>query len=226
MNYYFPDQSSNQIKFIYNDADRLVRKDWYTIKNEVDYYENYIYQQGLLSKITKSGNNGEFAEERFFYTNGQTTTVEYWQKDSSATLQKIHSIAFEYSGGQLTRSTSTFYNGSPSYYSIYNFSNGNLISVKAYNLTTHALLEEDFYAYDNKINPFHLLTPQYIGNPVSSSKNNVVHYKIVSYKHVPTNPELSFEYGYNDKDYPVKKYIVGASGNRYLDESFSYEPAN
>lgn len=63
--YYFPDQSSNQIKFIYNDADRLIRKDWYTIQNEVDFYEEYIYQQGLLTTIKRSGDHGSFAEDRF-----------------------------------------------------------------------------------------------------------------------------------------------------------------
>src|SRR5688572_17525307 len=97
------------------------------------------------------------------------------------------------------------------------------MSVKAYHLATDELLEEDFYEYDNKLNPLNTLSSQYIGNPMTVSKNNVIHYKIVSYKHIPTNPEPFFEYEYNDKGYPDKKYIMGASGKRILDQSFTYE---
>lgn len=169
---------------------------------------------------------GVLPKTDLFYKNGQTSTIEYWQKDSSLTLQKTYTIDYEYSSQQLTKTTSIFYNGGSSYYSTYNFSNGNLMSVKAYHLATHELLEEDFYEYDDKLNPFYTLASQYIGNPIAASKNNVIHYKIVSYKHIPSKPELFFEYDYNDKGYPEKKYIIGALGKRTLDESFIYELSN
>jgi len=51
----------------------------------------------------------------------------------------------------------------------------------------------------------------------------VVHYKIVSYKPIPQNPELSYAYTYNEKGYPVEKYIIGNAGKKYLDEAFTYE---
>ena len=97
-----------------------------------------------------------------------------------------------------------------------------IISVKAYNLATNALLEEDTYEYDNKPNPFYQLTNQYHGSPVNSSRNNVVHYKIVSQNHIPQNPELTYVYSYNALGYPVEKYIEGNNGKRYLDELFTY----
>jgi hypothetical protein len=45
----------------------------------------------------------------------------------------------------------------------------------------------------------------------------------VSYKHIPQNPEMTYEYTYNDKGYPVEKYILGNTGKRYIEESFAYD---
>ncbi|MDO1447746.1 hypothetical protein Q0590_15855 [Rhodocytophaga aerolata] len=220
--YYFSDKTSNQIKYIYNRAGNLLRKDWYTQNNVIDFQENFIYENGVLVKIKRSATNDEFAEVRFTYKNGLTKSLEYWMEDTDSTLSRLHTTVYEYSGSLITKATTTFYNGGPSYYSVYTYENGNITSVKAYNLSSHVLLEEDYYTYDNKPNPFYKLTNQYHGSPVNSSRNNVVHYKIVSYNHIPSKPEMSYEYIYNDKGYPVEKFILGNANKRYLDESFSY----
>jgi hypothetical protein len=221
--YYFSDKSFNQIKFIYNANSQLLRKNWYNSNNEIDFYEDFIYTQGQLSKIKRSISKGEFAEVRFTYKNGKIHTLEYWMEDADGNLKKLHSTDYEYINDQIAKSTTTFYNGSSSYFSVYTFSGGNLISLKAHDLSTNELLEEHTYAYDNKINPHYKLSHQYLGSPIASSKNNVLHYKIVSYKHIPQNPEMTYEYTYNDKGYPVEKYILGNTGKRYIEESFAYD---
>jgi hypothetical protein len=220
--HYSSDKASNQIKYIYNRTGNLLRKDWYNQNNVIDFRENFIYENGLLTKIKRSANKNEFAEVRFTYENGLTKSLEYWMEGSDSTLTRLHTTVYEYSDSLISKATTTFYNGSPSYYSVYTYSNGNIVSVKAYELPTHALLEEDTYEYDNKLNPFYKLTNQYHGHPVNSSRNNVIHYKIVSYKHIPSNPEMFYEYTYNNKGYPVEKYILGNHNKRYLDESFTY----
>lgn len=220
--YYFSDKTSNQIKYIYNGQGQLIRKDWYNQQNEVDFYEDFIYKDGLLTKIKRNANKDAFAEAIFTYENGMTKTLEYWMEGTDSTLSRLHTTVYEYADSLITKAITTFYNGNPSYYSVCTYEKGNIISVKAYNLATHALLEEDTYEYDNKLNPFYKLTNQYHGSPVNSSKNNVVHYKIVSYNHIPQNPELSYAYSYDAKGYPVEKYILGNNGKRYLDELFTY----
>jgi hypothetical protein len=225
LSYYFSDKTSNPVKFIYNGdgKGKLIRKDWYNTKNEIDFYEDFIYEQGRLTNIKRNLSENEFAQVRFVFENDHVKTVEYWIEEANTSLSKSHSIEFEYTDGQISKSISTFYNDSPAYYSLYTFTDGNIVSVKAYDLATNQLLEENTYKYDNKPNPFYKMSNQYLGSPIASSKNNMVHYKIVSYKHIPQNPELSFAYTYNDKGYPVEKYIIDNTGKKYLDESFTYE---
>jgi hypothetical protein len=142
--------------------------------------------------------------------------------DGSGTLKKSHQNEYEYQNGILSKSIHTDNNDRFSFYALYTHVNGNITAIKAYDLVTNQLVEEDYYYYDDKINPFFNTTHEYLGHPVASSRNNVIHSKFITSSHLPINPALSFEYNYNEKGYPVEKYIKGKAGKPYIEESYTY----
>jgi hypothetical protein len=52
--------------------------------------------------------------------------------------------------------------------------------VKAYDIASGQLLEEDYFHYDDKINPFYGMNPLRTGNLQEFSKNTAIHSKIIA----------------------------------------------
>lgn len=220
--FYHADGSFGLVKYIYDSKGNLQHKDWYNTGNEVDFQEDFIYEAGKLVRIDRVIGEDKFAEARFTYNNGQIRSMEYWMEDNQENLQKQHTTQYEYRDGLISKTTSLQHNGSPSYYSLYTYVNKNITTIKSYSHATHVLSGEARYTYDDKPNPFYKVTDQYLGSPLASSRNNVLHSYSFSASSIPQEQEIRYSYTYNEKGLPAALFLVSNENKQYLDESYTY----
>jgi hypothetical protein len=220
--YYFSDQSSGQIKYNYDAQGNLLKKEWYNPQNELDFLEVFHYQQSQLVRVDRSEKNRAIAQARFAYANGQVSQMEYWMYDSLGTLQRKHTTQYEYQREQITKTTHQQGDDTPSYFSLYTYTNGNITKIKSYDLAQGDLVGESAFEYDGNPNQFYQQNAMYLGSPKFASRNNVIHERTFSARSNPQTSEMTYAYTYNEKGYPTEQFLVGKDGKRHLDESYTY----
>lgn len=101
------------------------------------------------------------------------------------------------------------------YYTLCNWSSGNLIELKNFNGNNIDHTEK--YQYDNKLNPEKLL--DYIISPWTKSKNNPI--SILTAYSDGRETSTTFNYTYNEFGYPIKKDRIDDVGTHT--EKYEYE---
>jgi hypothetical protein len=220
--YYFTDRSSGQIQYRYDNQGNLLKKEWYSPTNALDFLETFHYERGKLVRIDRSEKNQPVGQARFTYANSQVSQMEYWMYNQQGTLERRHTTQYEYQQGQIIKTTHQQEDGTPSYFSLYTYTNGNITKIKSYDLAQGDLVGESVFEYDGNPNPFYQQNAFYVGSPKFSSRNNVIHERTFSARSNPQTSELAYAYTYNEKGYPTELFLIGKNQQRHLDESYTY----
>lgn len=221
--YYFSDQSYYKINYFYDEKGRIVRKEEEDPGGPLKYYELIKYEGNSIKTIEKGSSQGKIGEFRFFYKNGKIITIEYWMLDEMGVLKRWNKRDFEYDSQYITKTITTDFNVNRSFYSLYLLQEGNVMSVKSIDMNTQEIIDENIFRYDDKPNPFCNTSFEYLGYPISSSKNNVIYQKVTYSDENKLAFELLFHYEYNQEGKPIKKHILGKDGKRFLEESYEYQ---
>jgi hypothetical protein len=221
--YYFSDQSYYRINYFYDEKGRTVRKEEEDPPGQFKYYELLKYSDDKIKTIEKGSTRGKIGEYRFLYNKGKISTIEYWMIDEEGVLKRRNKRDFEYDNHFITKTITTDFKENKSFYSLYLLQQGNVISVKSIDLKTQEIIDESTFKYDDKPNPFYNTNSEYLGYPISSSKNNVIYQKVTYADDNKLGFELSFHYEYNQEGKPIEKYILSEEGKRFLEESYEYQ---
>lgn len=178
----------------------------YTITNEIstgdEYKEEYIYENGVISKIKRYTNNVYQSNSDTFYaySNGKISTSSSNEDDILFSHQYTYN-----SLNQMTKDAQYddgVYNSEETF--TY-FSDGNIQS------HSHSAFSGIYnFTYDNKINPLYYAYPEYYSKILAISKNNET-----------TDGTFTFEYVYNSDNLPIQK-TTKLSGTVFSVENFEY----
>ena len=218
----YPDKSFNETHYFYTSTGQLQKTEEYNQTGELFAYTEYEFSNGRATKLVTVSSSGKSAETLLTYEEDRVVKLEHFVKKADQTYGKLYEKTLTYTGDKISRVSYMFFNGGSSFYAIYEYTGDNITIVKAYDLATGQLVEEDYYQYDDKANPFYHTHPFRADHVQESSKNNVIHSKIVSHRHQPELPEVSYAYQYDNGGKPTKKVVNAPGWEGIAEEVYSY----
>lgn len=219
--YIYPDKTFNETKYTYTSS-RLQKIEEHNSTGKLLLEQEYEFSNGRAVKLITSNSTGKLAETLFTYDGDKLKKMEHLEKKADQSFGKLYEKTFEYTGDKISRVNYTFFNGGSAFYALYEYTGDNITTVKAYETTSEQLLEENYYHYDDKANPFYQMHLLRAGQVQEASKNNVIHSKIVAHRHVPQLPEVSYTYEYNSTGNPSKKVVNAPGWGSIAEEIYSY----
>jgi hypothetical protein len=184
-------------------------------------FEEYQLENGKPLKATFGIGTTMISRTYFEYSDNQLVKTKEYGIAGSGDEILIYTRSFTFENSKLKRSDYQFANGN-SFYDIYTFSGDNIETIKAYKSGTNELTEIDTFVYDDKKNPNYNPHTSKVGLPLTTSKNNVIHYQITSYSHQPSIPEADYIYEYNETGYPTSMKFKVPDGRIIFQEQYSY----
>jgi hypothetical protein len=220
--YIYPDKTFNETKYTYTSTGRLQKMEEHNSTGKLLLRQEYEFSNGKAVKLITSTSTGKSAETVFSYDSDKLKKIEHLEKKADQNFSKLYEKTFEYTGDKISRVNYTFFNGSSAFYALYEYTGDNITTVKAYETASEQLLEENYYHYDDKANPFYQMHPFRAGQVQEASKNNVIHSKIVAHRHQPQLPEVSYTYEYNSTGNPFKKVVNAPGWGSIAEEEYLY----
>jgi hypothetical protein len=222
MKYFYPDKTFLETKYLYTSTGKLRKTEHYDAAGTMYMYQEFEFANDRPTKLLIGSPAGKSGETLFTYDGDKLTKIEHLEKKADLSFGKLYEKTFVYVGDQISRVNYLFFNGGSSFYALYEYTGDNITAVQAYDMATGQLLEEDYFQYDDKINPFYQMHSLKTGNVQESSKNNVIHSKVVAHRHIPNMPEVSYSYEYNAEGKPTKRLISAPGKPSVAEETYNY----